>query len=56
MKLLGLLIDELKLPPIENFDLDLYDKNASVETYCVKLSNLKAVLMGHTTYLLFRQL
>lgn len=41
-----LLIDELKLPPIENFDLDLYDKNASVETYCVKLSNLKGRIDG----------
>lgn len=36
-----LLINELKLPPIEKLELDLYDSKASVETYFVKLSNLK---------------
>lgn len=41
-----LLVDELKLPPIENFELDLYDPKASVETYSVKLSNLKGRVDG----------
>ena len=41
-----LLIDELKLPPIEKLELDLYDPKASVETYSVKLSNLKGRVDG----------
>ena len=41
-----LLIDELKLPPIEKLELDLYDPKASVETYSVKLSNLKGRIDG----------
>lgn len=41
-----LLIEELKLPPIEKLELDLYDPKASVETYSVKLSNLNGRLDG----------
>ena len=41
-----LLTDELKLPPIEKLELDLYDQKASVETYSVKLSNLKGRMDG----------
>lgn len=35
-----LLVEELKLPPIEKFDVDYYKKGASVNTFSVKLSNL----------------
>ncbi len=35
-----MLIDELQLPSIEAFDIDYFKKNASVETFCVKLSNM----------------
>lgn len=35
-----LLIDELQLPDISAFEVDDFKKNAPVETYCVKLSDL----------------
>ncbi len=35
-----LLIDELHLPAIEDFDVDLYKKDASVDTFSVKLSEM----------------
>ncbi len=35
-----LLIDELHLPSIEDFDVDLYKKDASVDTFSVKLSDM----------------
>lgn len=36
----ALLIDELHLPPIEEFDVNDYKKNAPVETFSVKLSDM----------------
>ena len=35
-----LLIQELKLPPIKNFNVDYYKKDASVDTFSVKLSHM----------------
>lgn len=35
-----LLIDELKLPPIKDFEVDYYKKEASVNTFSVKLSHM----------------
>lgn len=35
-----LMIEELKLPPINDFDVDYYKKGASVNTFSVKLSNI----------------
>lgn len=35
-----LLIDELQLPAIEDFDIDYFKKDASVETFNVKLSDM----------------
>lgn len=35
-----LLIEELKLPPIKDFDVDYYKKGASVNTFSVKLSHM----------------
>lgn len=36
----NLLIEELHLPAIEDFDVSLYKKNASVDTFSVKLSEM----------------
>lgn len=36
----NLLIDELKLPPVKEFDTDYYKKDASVNTFSVKLSHM----------------
>ena len=36
----ALLIDELRLPPIEEFDVNDYKKDAPVETFSVKLSDM----------------
>lgn len=35
-----LLIEELQLPPINEFDVELYKKDASVDTFSVKLSQM----------------
>ena len=35
-----LLIEELKLPEIDDFDVNDYKREAPVETFCVKLSNI----------------
>lgn len=35
-----LMIEELRLPTIENFDVEFFKKDASVETFNVKLSNM----------------
>lgn len=35
-----MLIDELQLPAIEAFDVDYFKKNAPVETFSVKLSDM----------------
>ncbi len=35
-----MLIDELQLPAIEDFDIDYFKKDAPVETFCVKLSDI----------------
>ena len=40
----ALLIDELKLPDIDAFDVGLYKKAASVDTFSVKLSNMSGRL------------
>lgn len=36
-----ILIDELQLPAIEDFDVDYFKKDASVETFSIKLSDMK---------------
>ena len=36
-----LLIEELQLPPINEFDVELYKKDASVDTFSVKFSTNK---------------
>jgi len=35
-----LLVDELQLPPVEDLELDVLDKNAEVQTFGVKLSEM----------------
>ena len=37
----NLLIEELKLPPISDFEVNYYKKDASVNTFSVKLSHMK---------------
>lgn len=36
-----LLIDELNLPPIEDFDVDYFKKDAQVDTFSIKLSDME---------------